>query len=118
MTRTRGAGRPTLLTEARSDELVRLIRAGSTFSAAAEAIGVSERAIRGWRRRAWSADPRDASFVRLERALVAAIATRREPARLGFDWQAAAQALAEQHPERLNGERRTSVVRFCMRADS
>jgi hypothetical protein len=95
-------GRPTLLTAARADELVRLIGVGSTLANAAQAVGISPRALRAWRARAWSQRPEDQPHVQLERRLVAALAVWREPPALP-SWEAAAAALEAQFPERWSG---------------
>jgi hypothetical protein len=66
------AGRPTKLTPQIADGLVSAIANGATLDAAADAAGIAPRTIRGWRRRAFSRDPRDARFVAFERRLLMA----------------------------------------------
>jgi transposase-like protein len=81
-------GPPTRLTPDVAEAIVQLVAGGSTLVEAARAAGVSERSLRGWRRRAWSADPRDQACVQLERNLLAALATRPP------EWEQAASKLA------------------------
>ncbi len=101
----RGRGRPSKLSPARADQLVHLVASGATCAQAARTVGLAPRTVVGWRRRAWSREPRDAPYIELERRLVAAEAlAEHRPAVL--NWEQAAAALEVAYPERWGSQDR------------
>jgi transposase len=99
----RMAGRPTLLTPERADDLVLLLAAGASTARAAAAVGVGERSVRRWlhegglrervrQARASTPDPADSlSEARLVLLIARAAA---------HDWRAGAWMLERRWPER------------------
>jgi hypothetical protein len=77
----RPRGRPPKLTPELRDQLLANIAAGAGLAEAASASGISERTLRSWRQRAWSARPQDRAYVELEQQLrdARATAVRRDP---------------------------------------
>jgi Transposase len=74
-------GRPPKLTPELRDQLLAQLAAGAGLAEAARASGISERTLRSWRQRAWSARPQDRPYVELERQLrdARATAAKRDP---------------------------------------
>jgi hypothetical protein len=100
----RRPGRPSKLTDEVADRLVALIVSGASPATAAETVGVTPRALRGWRARAWSRDPRDVACVTLERRLQQALASPQTDesteAPVVEDWTVIAARLEASAPER------------------
>jgi transposase len=96
------AGRPTLLTPERADDLVLLLAAGASPARAAAAVGVGERSVTRWLRdglrerviEARAASPETAEALS-EARLVVLIARAAV-----HDWKAAAWLLERRYPER------------------
>jgi transposase-like protein len=82
--------------------LVDRVEAGSSLERAAQAVGVTSRTLRRWRRAAWSTRPEDRGCVELEQRLLFALgraqAAQRKPE--PEPWEAAADVLARDYPDR------------------
>jgi hypothetical protein len=64
------------------------------------AVGLGERTLRTWRRRAWSSRPVDAAYVDLEKRIQRAIGSAAASTLSATDWQAAAAFLEGEYGER------------------
>lgn len=127
MSEQRPAGRKGKLTPELHEQLVKVLRSGCTFEAAAEAVGISRRSLQVWLQKGEDAEARRedgekvaahevryialAEDVRKARAEaeVRAVATIQRAAQDGT-WQAAAWYLERAFPERWSSKAGTKKV--------